>query len=561
MQLDLQVIDTPKYYIYFKKLCSRFTWDQVSSYLNENIKKFAEHTNESLYAVFATIFSLLRDCYSQVNLHIEQMLGLDESVEEFLNRYLPQISSVPQMKIESFLDKVQKFIADGKIQKYERLEADTAKCIPQRALDEVPCILIDELCWSLNDAALRLVLDCIPRSPGRTTALRLLDEANVLSEARVNRSSYLNKLSVRTREGQTVAANLVALKADLFCETEEREPIELLPDHSYFFMGTEVDSAEPVYWDFDDAKNDNRHMLITGRSGVGKSYLLEKLLQQAAREKITTVILHSQGELPNIPGSNVINVEREKPGISFVTGEVRKDARKVANLLQKALRLRDTQKNTLQRVYEKYLNQVENPTLFGFMRVFKQVADEMKLSNTTSVRDRLVVFVEAQSFSGKEIDWSVYKGRTLILDFRDCTDDELLFHALTELFLQDLYAYKKMQPACPTIVVVDEFQVFNTRDGAALATVLREGRKYGWSLWLASQLAESGAGSSLKNLASQAFVQVYFSHGAKGNRRIANMIGITNQEQRQAFASLQKLGVGDFLIQQGSCVRRCKGSS
>lgn len=548
------------FYSYFCKLSVFFTkafWDET---LSKNVAYYSKQGKQPLYIIFATLSVVLQACYKERDLNLEQLLGVDEDIEAFLDRYLPKISAIPKMQMGEFLTAVLSLKDSKRVQVYHRLEKETAKCVPQQVLEHEACILIGDDGWALNDIAFDKVLDEIPNAPSRRESLRILDRDGALSEARTNRDSLQNKLSVHTFEGETIYWSFVVLRAELFAVPEEEPIEEQLPGHRYFLLGKRAESERQLYWDFDDEKSMNRHMLITGKSGAGKSFLLQKLIRQAAANQMTTIVFHNQGELPDVQDRRVIDVAKDKPSIGFTSEQDFYDAQKIAALLKQALRLRDTQANTIRQCYAEYLKRTGPHSLFDFFGKFKKIATDLELNNYSSVQARLSEILDSKAFSAEPIRWGEYEGKTLILDFCGCSDYTDLFQMQAELLLRDLYYYKKHSPSSPLIVIVDEFQRMKTDDNSALALILREGRKYGWSLWLASQLAASGKSAQLKKLSDQASLQLYFTQGAKGNREIGNMLGTTAGKKNQIFKDLQGLGIGEFLVlQDGKDIRKCIG--
>lgn len=60
-------------------------------------------------------------------------------------------------------------------------------------------------------------------------------------------------------------------------------------------------SNRPVRWNFTTSSAGNRHLLLTGCSGSGKSYLLRHLLQQASAAGHAVFILDLTGEYSTLP--------------------------------------------------------------------------------------------------------------------------------------------------------------------------------------------------------------------------------------------------------------------
>ena len=63
------------------------------------------------------------------------------------------------------------------------------------------------------------------------------------------------------------------------------------PDHSRILIGTNKNTGSPVYWGFGHPQLANRHLLITGQSGQGKTYLIQALILELARRGISSVIV------------------------------------------------------------------------------------------------------------------------------------------------------------------------------------------------------------------------------------------------------------------------------
>ena len=155
--------------------------------------------------------------------------------------------------------------------------------------------------------------------------------------------------------------------------------------------------------------------------------------------------------------------------------------------------------------------------------------------------------------SAQIIDWADYEGQTVILDFSGAPNEDW-YKYNAELYLQDLFRYRqscfpeKGEPA-PMLIVSDEFQNMNTKKGAALEKILREGRKYGIALWLASQLVESDTGSKLKGITDQCSMKVYFMAGTERAKKIARMLSLSTSEKTKMQAQICSLKKREFVFQ------------
>ena len=99
------------------------------------------------------------------------------------------------------------------------------------------------------------------------------------------------------------------------------------------------------------------------------------------------------------------------------------------------------------------------------------------------------------------------------------------------------------------IIVCDEFQNMNMNPNAAMDRILREGRKYGIALWMASQLVQSSQVSRIKQITDQSAMKIYFQTGTERGRKIANILGRTAAERSELQNTLRSLEQREFVFQ------------
>lgn len=58
-------------------------------------------------------------------------------------------------------------------------------------------------------------------------------------------------------------------------------------------------NGEKIYWEFGNKSLNNRHLLINGNSGCGKTYCIQGLLMSAARQGISSVVFDYTGGFTN----------------------------------------------------------------------------------------------------------------------------------------------------------------------------------------------------------------------------------------------------------------------
>jgi DNA phosphorothioation-dependent restriction protein DptH len=157
-------------------------------------------------------------------------------------------------------------------------------------------------------------------------------------------------------------------------------------------------------------------------------------------------------------------------------------------------------------------------------------------------------------FSGEPFDWGHRRDKPVIFDLSDYAEADELLRFQIELLLWDLFLYSidYGDQNDPFIVVVDEFQKLRIDNNSLIVKILREGRKFGWSLWLSTQYTEQGFKSVVKSAFEQVAVNIYFEPGASNCMKIAGHLGSTSSEIRRWSSELK-------ILEQGKCIIRMDG--
>lgn len=101
------------------------------------------------------------------------------------------------------------------------------------------------------------------------------------------------------------------------------------------------------------------------------------------------------------------------------------------------------------------------------------------------------------------------------------------------------------EKTCPMTIVVDEFQKLNLKKDSIFTEMLREARKYGVSLILATQSADLLKKEVLSAI-HQTGVQMYFQLGAIDAKKVSEIIGGGNSEHY--LLQLKNLKKGESLV-------------
>src|SRR5699024_1845516 len=123
--------------------------------------------------------------------------------------------------------------------------------------------------------------------------------------------------------------------------------------------------------------------------------------------------------------------------------------------------------------------------------------------------------------------------------------------AITEFLLWDLYNYSTRSGnkniALP--VLLDEMQNLNHKNNSPTGKIMREGRKFGWSTWLATQSLSSlqSGGHDLSHLYN-AGTQIHFAAPEVQIKIISNLLSNDKEERNKWESKLSSLQKGECIV-------------
>ncbi|WP_350996443.1 DNA phosphorothioation-dependent restriction protein DptH [Shewanella sp. TB7-MNA-CIBAN-0143] len=301
------------------------------------------------------------------------------------------------------------------------------------------------------------------------------------------------------------------------CETKELTDISLLPlkvpniENCRILIGISLDIQQPIYWEYGNKELANRHLIVFGRSGQGKTYCIQGLLMELAKHQLNSLVIdYTNGFLPEQlepefkdkvqPRTDlVVHKPLEINPFNKLTQEVagfeiadksHDVASRVASVFNAVYSdIGSQQLPTLIKVIEEGLELHGGNYSFDLM--LKDLQDEGK--HGEALANKLNPMVRANLFSSDILSkgWEgIFKSEqptTRLIQLARLSRD--IWRLATEFILWDLYAY-----ACtngdknnPLPVVLDEVQNLDQKLDSPLGKMLTEGRKYGLSLILATQ--------------------------------------------------------------------------
>ena len=283
-------------------------------------------------------------------------------------------------------------------------------------------------------------------------------------------------------------------------------------------LGLTTSGSRKVFWEFGHGELNNRHMLIFGSSGMGKTYTIQCLLFELGRSGQNSLIVdYTNGFFDNQletefreqlkPAQHVVRREplainpfrqqSEPIGGEMLPESASSTAQRVSGVFSEVYALGDQQKATLYQAVKTRLEQTPSSGM-----ALSDLIPELEIlveqggpvgGYAATVVSKLRPFIDQNPF-GKEEPKSWERlfndlvHRCHILQLAGFMKDAA--RLVTEFSLIDLYWFYRSRGTqhSPRVIVLDEVQNLDHREESPLAQFLREGRKFGFSLILATQI-------------------------------------------------------------------------
>lgn len=282
-------------------------------------------------------------------------------------------------------------------------------------------------------------------------------------------------------------------------------------------IGATSNGTRPVYWEFGHPELNNRHILLFGASGMGKTYTIQCLLCELGQVGQNSIIVdYTNGFFDNQledefkallnPMQHVlrtrplaINPFRQQEEIigdvTIAEGEANTSQR-ISGVFAEVYDLGDQQKSVLYQAIKNGISRSKDTvmTMDDLVPFLEEIGEER---GTTGMAARSLIskirpFIDQHPFGTEEIgSWERLfadsRNRCHVLQLAGFLRDSS--RLITEFSLIDLYWYYRGRGTeeSPRVLVLDEIQNLDHREETPLAQLLREGRKFGFSLMLATQ--------------------------------------------------------------------------
>ncbi len=386
------------------------------------------------------------------------------------------------------------------------------------------------------------------------------DDAQPITEEDDN----IISLPVNYTPETTPLSNVALTAPDYLPPANKLENCRLLIGHS-------PKTQEAIYWEYGHKDLANRHLIIFGNSGQGKTYCIQGLLMELAKHAINSMVVdYTNGFLPehlepefigsvkprtDLIADKPLKLNPFKKQKNIVAGTELTDkaydvATRVASVFKSVYSsIGDQQLPTLIRVIEEGLE------TYGEQYSFEHMLQALEDYDQTGIKvaNKLLPLVKANIFAFDDTGgWDdIYQSKDSVcrlIQMARLSRDVWL--AAVEFILWDLYSYACLHGGknSPLPIVLDEVQNLDHRLESPLGKMLTEGRKYGISLILATQTM-SNLGKDEQDRLFQASHKLFFAPAMTEVQTYAKLLeqALPGSDKKYWLSELSKLKKGECI--------------
>lgn len=338
-------------------------------------------------------------------------------------------------------------------------------------------------------------------------------------------------------------------------------------------LGEAEGSTKKIYWEYGNKELPNRHMIITGKSGNGKTYFIQCALKELIDSGVPAIIIdytdgfkssqlepefkeYLGGRLKQfIVAANKFPLNVFKKGIKeldediFISEDnvdVAERFKSVIGAVYKELGIQQ-----LNSIYQTVIRGLEKYDGKLNLRAFRNELEENESSYAQTALSQLSLLLDKNPFDeANDFDWSdLHKdtAKLFIIQLTGYTKE--VQKIITEMILWDLYMYKAQHGSKdkPFAVILDEAQNLNFSDSSPSTKILTEGRKFGWSAWFSTQFLKGQMDKATISRLQNSAQKIYFAQTEEEANSVANSFGETADEKK---AWARKL----INLERGTCI-------
>lgn len=367
---------------------------------------------------------------------------------------------------------------------------------------------------------------------------------------------------VEVEEEEKPVADTVVTPEVAATTVEHNEPL-------FGYNGT-----QPIRWEYSSTLLSNRHLVIGGRSGQGKTYFIQSVLKQLIEQGQSALIIdfsssYTQSQLNpeflSLIGDRLderivyyegfpINPFKRRDKV--IAGKVFPEkvtdmASRIRNVFASVYKqFGDQQQSALYRAAKKCIEMYGQKATMELMLEVLQELPDTSASVIASIVSKLSVFVDIDPFDYEnDFTWDDYfldDGKVFIIQFEGFEQDDIK-KLMTEFILWDLYSYAQSGNVHkPLPIVLDEAQNLDFGSNSPSEKILREGRKFGLSAWFATQTFSNFTVAE-RTVLENAATSIFFKPAESELSLVGKKMNITNLDELRNLQKGECIVQGQFL--------------
>ena len=336
-------------------------------------------------------------------------------------------------------------------------------------------------------------------------------------------------------------------------------------------IGNVEGSSHEIYWEFGSSEINNRHMLIQGASGYGKSYFIQRMLKELSNQGIPSIIIDytdgfKKSKLePEFKDDLKDKIQQHNvlfnkfPLNPFKKHLIEYDddfipepdvfvASRFKDVINSVYNFGDQQQNAI------YNAAVTGLSKYGEEMDLSKLKEELIKQDSSSANttlSKLTQFLDINPFETKDFEWSYMDnsdGKVMIIQLTGLSKD--IQRVVSEFILWDLWNFKSNSgdEDNPFIVVLDEAQNLSFSVDSPCGKILTEGRKFGWSGWFATQFVKGAMKADEINRLENASEKIYFHPTDNSISDIAGNLSKDNTDRKYWEQKLSGLNKGQCIV-------------
>lgn len=361
--------------------------------------------------------------------------------------------------------------------------------------------------------------------------------------------------------------SVIEEKEDETAEAEKKEIVRVL-------LGEAEGSTKKIYWEYGNKGLANRHMLITGKSGNGKTYFIQCALKELAESGIPAIIIdYTDGFKPSQLEPEFKEYMGERLKQIFVAAENfplspfkrgRKELDENQFIDEDSVDVAERFKSVIGAVYKdlgiQQLNSIYQAIMRGLSKyggklnlsAFRSELEEDSSSYAQTALSQLTALLDKNPFEeNEEFDWADLDkdgGKVIIIQLTSYSKE--IQRIITEMILWDLWNYKSQygNKDKPFAVILDEAQNLNFGDNSPSTKILTEGRKFGWSAWFATQFLKGQMDKATISRLQNSAQKIYFAQTEEEATAVANGFADNSEDKKIWRNKLINLEKGNCIV-------------